>query len=105
VACSIYYPKRTSGVQTDLTRDNGWEALLKHDELQWISLISFDETWSTFRFRLKKDVDKKKEAAPKEREIFKWVNPQTKEVRLPDDFSASLKKNKRQQDFFDTLSF
>ena len=105
VVCWIYYPKGTSGVQTDLTRDNGWEALLKHDELQWISLISFDETWSTFGFRLKTDADKKKEAAPKEREIFKWVNPQTKAVRLPDDISASLEKNKKQQEFFDMLSF
>src|SRR5436190_3220724 len=105
VVCWIYYPKGTSGVQTDLTRDNGWEALLKHDELQWISLISFNETWSTFGFRLKTDADKKKEAAPKERELFKWVNPQTKEVRLPDDISASLEKNKKQQEFFDMLSF
>jgi Bacteriocin-protection, YdeI or OmpD-Associated len=105
VVCWIYYPKGSSGIQTDLTRDKGWDALLKHKEFQWISLISFNETWSTFGFRLKTDADKKEEAAPKEREIFKWVNPQTKEVRLPDDLSASLKKNKKQQDFFDTLSF
>ena len=105
VICWIYYPKGSSGIQTDLTRDKGWDALLSHNELQWISLISFDDTWSTFGFRLKTDADKKKEAAPKEREIFKWVNPQTKEVRLPDDLSTSLNKNKKQQDFFDTLSF
>jgi hypothetical protein len=105
VVCWIYYPKGSSGIQTDLTRDKGWEALLKHEELQWISLISFDKTWSTFGFRVKSDADRKKQAAPKEREIFKWVDPQTKEVRLPDDFSASLKKNKKQEEFFDTLSF
>jgi bacteriocin resistance YdeI/OmpD-like protein len=105
VVCWIYYPKGSSGIQTDLTRDKGWDALLKHQELQWISLISFDDTWSTFGFRLKTDADKRKEAAPKEREIFKWVNPKTKEVRLPDDLSASLEKNKKQLDFFDTLSF
>jgi len=105
VVCWIYYPKGSSGIQTDLTRDKGWDALLKHKELQWISLISFDETWSTFGFRMKTDADKKKDAAPKEREIFKWVNPKTKEVHLPNDLSASLKKNKKQLDFFDALSF
>lgn len=105
VVCWIYYPKGSSGIQTDLTRDKGWEALLKHEELQWISLISFDETWSTFGFRVKTDADQKKQATSKEREIFKWVDPQTKEVRLPDDFSVSLKKNKKQEEFFDTLSF
>ena len=105
VVCWIYYPKGSSGIQTDLTRDKGWDSLLKHKELQWISLISFDETWSTFGFRMKTDADKKKDAAPKEREIFKWVNPQTKEVRLPDDLSSRLEKNKKQRELFDSLSF
>ena len=105
IACWIYYPKGTSGIQTDLTRDKGWDSLLKHKELQWISLISFDDTWSTFAFRLKTDVDKKKETKPKLREIFNWVNSETKEIRLPDDLSTVLKKNKKQQQFFDALSF
>ena len=105
VVCWIYYPKGSSGIQTDLTRDKGWDALLKHTELQWISLISFDETWSTFGFRLRTDADKKKDATPKEREIFKWVNPKTKEVHLPDDLSSNLQRNKKQREFFDALSF
>src|SRR5262245_25349952 len=46
VICWIFYPKGTSGIQTDLTRDKGWDELLKHDSLTWINLISFDETWS-----------------------------------------------------------
>ena len=102
-----YYPKGTSGMQTDLTRDKGWDCLLSEgDKLTWISLISFDDTWSVFGFRAKTDEDRKKEAKPQEeREIFKWVNPQTKEVRLPDDLTAILKKNKKQSDFFNVLSF
>ena len=102
-----YYPKGSSKVQTDLTRDKGWDCLLKEgDKLTWISLISFDDTWSVFGFRSKTEADIKKEAKPKpEREIFKWVNPQTKEVTLPDDLAAILKKNKKQSDFFTTLSF
>jgi hypothetical protein len=105
VLCWIYYPKGTSGIQTDLTRDKGWDALLNHKELHWISLISFNDTWSTFGFRLKADIDKKKEATPKQREIFNWVNPETKEIRLPDDLSMALKKNKKQHEFFNALSF
>lgn len=102
----IYYPKRTSKIQTDLTRDKGWDSLLKHDELIWISLISFDDTWSAFASRLKTVSEKNKAAKPKpEREIFKWVNPETKEVKLPDDLSAALKKNKKQSDYFHSLAF
>ncbi|MEI9947272.1 MAG: YdeI/OmpD-associated family protein [Chitinophagaceae bacterium] len=103
----VYYPKGTSKLQTDLSRDKGWDCLLAEgDKVTWISLISFDDRWSVFGFRAKTDADKKKEAKPKpEREIFKWVNPQTKEIKLPDDLSAALKKNKKQSDFFNTLSF
>ena len=103
----VYYPKGTSKIQTDLTRDQGWDHLLKEgDKLTWISLISFDETWSVFGFRAKTEADQKKEAKPApEREIFRWVNAQTKEVKLPEDLAAALKKNKKQADYFDTLSF
>lgn len=101
----IYYPKGSSKLQTDLTRDKGWENLLKHEELGWISLISFDDTWSTFGSRLKTEADKKREDKPRERAIFDWVDPKTKTVKLPDDLAAAFKKNKKQEEFFNTLSF
>ncbi len=101
----IYYPKGTSKLQTDLTRDKGWDSLLKHDELTWISLISFDDTWSTFGSRLKNNSDKKREGKPKERPIFDYVDPKTKSVRLPDDLAETFKSNKKQEGFFNTLSF
>ncbi|MBO9657718.1 MAG: YdeI/OmpD-associated family protein [Chitinophagaceae bacterium] len=103
----VYYPKGSSGIQTDLTRDKGWDKLLAEDDkLTWISLISFNDTWSVFGFRPKTDSDKKKEAAkPAQREIFNWVNPETKEVKLPEDLIAAFKKNKTSQTFFETLSF
>ncbi len=46
----ISFPKGTSKIQTDLTRDKGWEALQKAD-LKWINLISVNETWSAFSLR------------------------------------------------------
>lgn len=103
----VYYPKGTSKIQTDLNRDTGWDCLMKEkDKLSWINLFSFDATWSIFGFRAKTDTDRKKEAKPKTvREIFNWVNPETKEVKLPDDVAAALKKNKKQAAYFNTLSF
>lgn len=105
VVCWIYYPKGSSKMQTDLTRDEGWDELLKHQEMQWISLISFDDTWSAFGMRQKTEMDKKKEVLPKEREIFKYIDAPKKMVYLPDDFAAALKKAKKQEAFFNTLSF
>lgn len=102
VVCWIYYPKGSSKMQTDLTRDKGWDELLKQ-EMQWISLISFDETWSGFGMRPKTEADRQKQ--PKEREIFKYIDAQKKIVYLPDDFAAALKKAKKQEAFFHSLSF
>lgn len=105
VICWIYYPKGSSGIQTDLTRDKGWEALLQHKEMQWISLISFNETWSAFGMRLQTEKDKKKEAAPKERAIFQYIDPVKKLTFLPDDFAAALLKAPKEEQFYQSLSF
>jgi hypothetical protein len=46
----IAYPKGTSRIQTDLTRDQGWDVVQSAD-LKWVSLISVDDTWSAFALR------------------------------------------------------
>jgi hypothetical protein len=46
----ISFPKGTSGIQTDLTRDKGWDAL-KGVDLRWVTLISVNATWSAFCLR------------------------------------------------------
>ena len=103
--CWVYYPKGSSSLQTDLNRDKGWEELLKHKEYHWISLISFDDTWSTFAFRLKNEADRKKDATPRVREIFDYVDPVSKTVRLPDDLSLAFKAKPKLEAVFNTLSF
>ena len=104
--CWIYYPKGSSGVQTDLTRDKGWDALLKQgDAFIWVSLISFDDTWSAFAFRVKTEADKKKVSKPAERPVLDYIDTKTKTVRLPEDLAAALGKKKKEKAFFDGLSF
>jgi len=46
----ISFPKGTSKIQTDLTRDKGWEYLQTSD-LKWLTLISVNATWSAFAMR------------------------------------------------------
>ena len=46
----ICYPKGSSRLQTDLTRDKGWEPL-EGSDLMWLSLVSVDDTWSAFGLR------------------------------------------------------
>ena len=54
----ISFPKGTSKIQTDLTRDKGWEGVQKLD-LKWINLVSVNETWSAFALRPYKEGEKK----------------------------------------------
>lgn len=103
----VYFPKATSKLQTDLSRDKGWDSIIAQgDKLTWLSLISFNDTWSVFGLRPKNETDKKKEAKPiAEKEIVKWVNTSTKEVRLPADMAAALELNKSLYTFFQSLAY
>ena len=46
----LTFPKGSSKVQTDLTRDKGWDPV-RGAELKWINLVSVDAVWSTFSLR------------------------------------------------------
>jgi len=54
----ITFPKGTSRIQTDLTRDKGWDEVQKLG-LKWINLVSINETWSAFSMRPYKEGEKK----------------------------------------------
>ena len=46
----LSFPKGSSKIQTDLTRDKGWEAI--HDlDLKFINLVSVNDMWSAFALR------------------------------------------------------
>jgi hypothetical protein len=46
----IAFPKGASKIQTDLTRDKGWDALRGLD-LKWLTLVSVNDTRSAFALR------------------------------------------------------
>ena len=46
----ISFPKGSSKMQTDLTRDKGWDSL-KGVDLKFVNLISVTDTWSAFNLR------------------------------------------------------
>lgn len=49
------YPKRSAKVATDITRDRGWDALVREG---WrpVSQVAIDDIWSALRFRPSADV-------------------------------------------------
>jgi hypothetical protein len=44
------YPKKTSGIKTDISRDAGWEPMMEAG-FEGVSLVGIDNTWSAIRFR------------------------------------------------------
>jgi predicted SnoaL-like aldol condensation-catalyzing enzyme len=54
----ITYPKKTSGVESDLSREEVWAAM---EGTGWrpVSQIAIDEVWSALRFRPREDVRKR----------------------------------------------
>lgn len=46
----ISYPKKSSKVTTDITRDTGWDVVW-HAEWRPVTQIAIDEVWSALRFR------------------------------------------------------
>lgn len=46
----VCYPKKTSKIKTDISRDNGWESF---NEIGWggVAVVAIDDTWSAFRLR------------------------------------------------------
>jgi hypothetical protein len=55
----IAYPKKTSGVSTDLTRDRGWEAVT--GDIDAVSQVAVDDTWSALRFKSVAEVGRRAE--------------------------------------------
>jgi hypothetical protein len=55
----ITYPKKTSGVDSDLSREEVWAAM-KGTGWRPVSQIAIDEIWSALRFRPTQDVKSRK---------------------------------------------
>jgi hypothetical protein len=105
VICWIYYPKGTSKMQTDLTRDVGWDSLMKEPGLKWLSLISFNDTWSAFSLRRETDSDQKEKTNKEPRVIFEYIDSVKKTIRVPEDLQKALNADKKVADYFSQLAF
>jgi hypothetical protein len=102
----VSYPKVSTNVNTDITRDKGWKSMNKAG-WEGVSLVAIDDTWSALRFRPASEVQETQtpsKAATKV-EVAKLVDKEKKKISLPDDLIAALKKNKKATAHFETLSF
>jgi hypothetical protein len=96
------YPKISSGIKTDINRDNGWDVLRKK-KFEPVTQIAIDETWSALRFKPVYKIPKMIRQMPMGAKRPKDLKERV--LDLPTELTQLLNKNAKAKNFFDTLSF
>ncbi|MFD2514170.1 YdeI/OmpD-associated family protein [Pontibacter locisalis] len=90
----IAYPKKSSGIKSDLTRDEGWKPVAELG-FAGVRQIAIDEAWSSLRF---KQTSERKEASMFGIDI-PGIDRKTKTVILPEDMTKALKQANLVEEF------
>lgn len=96
------YPKKSSGIKTDISRDSGW-APLTQNKFVPVTQVAIDDTWSALRFKPIDQIPKLTRKTPSGLPLSK-PNKERK-LELPKAFQQLLSKNKKAGVFFQSLSF
>jgi Bacteriocin-protection, YdeI or OmpD-Associated len=95
------YPKLSSSIKTDISRDTSWDALRKQ-KYEPVTQIAIDETWSALRF---KPVDKIPKMIRQTSMAKQSKDLKERVLDLPSELQHLLNKNPKAKKFFDSLSF
>jgi hypothetical protein len=104
--CWIAFPKKSSGVQSDLNRDSAYQALQAYP-LQWLSLVAIDSTWSACALRKATQIRQAK-ARPGHQpgaEVNPYINYAERKVSLPSFVVEALSPDPGALEYFQSLSF
>ena len=99
----IAYPKLSSKIASDLSRDKNWDFVSDYG-FEIVRLIALDNLWSAGRF--KKDI-----AFEKRKEYFSSSSPapgidyKNRTVAIPVELQQLFNKNKKAAEFFQSLAF
>lgn len=95
------YPKKVSGVESDLSRDGGWQPLVSRG---WgpVAQVAIDATWSAVRFKPEAEVERKNPGqlpgamskTSKTASSSGAVKRPVADLVVPDELTDGLKKDK-----------
>lgn len=104
--CWIAFPKKSSGMQSDLNRDSAYRELQAYP-LQWLSLVSIDTTWSACAFRKATPDQRRMNRARQEskKEVNPHINYAERKVSLPAFVEEALRPVPEALEYFRSLSF
>lgn len=100
----IAYPKKSSGIISDLVRDEGWDAI-NQSTYHFVSSAFISDVWSGMRIK-EKDLSKTylRDKTAKERNT-EGIDYEKRTVALPADVKAAMKPFMGLEDFFNAMSF
>ncbi|MDB5128804.1 YdeI family protein [Mucilaginibacter sp.] len=81
----VIYPKKNSGIETDLEMMSSWDEPAKHG-LRPVASAAINDIWTTLRFRpehLVKKSNSSKEAIRKENDYSAYIDVDKKQITLP----------------------
>jgi hypothetical protein len=105
----VAYPKKSSGIPSDLTAMSGdWEGSID-SEWQPVSMIAVDEHWSATRFKhapgLKKRRLQRQVEMIHDSDGTLCIDRNNRVIAAPQDLQQLLNKSSKATSFFDSLSF
>lgn len=100
----IAYPKKTSGMVTDLGMMSSWEETSKYS-LRPVASVAINETWTALRFRPNDQIKNSdvSNSSIRLNELSKYIDVDKRIITLPPELSKML--NPQATDFFKSLSY
>jgi len=102
----ITYPKKSSGIKSDLEMTKSWDELDKYN-YGAVTAAAINETWTALRFK-PKELTKTSDTCNseiKQNEYSTWIDVDNKTVRLPDWIKAVLQKSAQALANYENLSY
>ena len=102
----IIYPKKSSGIESDLEMMSSWDELGKYG-FGGVAAAAVNHIWTALRFRPKeqtKTSDTCNEEI-KQNEYSQWIDVENRIVRLPDEIKGVLEKNAQALANYEKLSY
>lgn len=100
----ICYPKKSSGIKTDLSRDEGWKSVFDAG-FGPVTQVAIDETWSGLRFKVEATIARKSGSVVAPGSMAKKAPAGPKKAIVPpDDFVEALDGNEAAGATWQTLA-
>jgi hypothetical protein len=97
----IAYPKVSSKIVSDLSRDCNWECISKHG-LEAVNMITVDNIWSATKF---KKLNNSFEKPIREDIVLAGLAMDKRTITTPSELEDLFHKHRPAKDFFETLPY